>query len=70
MKRLYKLADQWKNERIKTSDHCWHMIIETDFVVVINFLTYVWAYEDDGEEGKNEKKPYKTKIPASGSPEQ
>jgi hypothetical protein len=52
MKRLYQLAEQWKNERINTESHSWHFFIETDFVVVLKFLTYVWAHLEDGEEGE------------------
>jgi hypothetical protein len=43
MKRLYELADDWKEERLKTHNGSWKAIIETDFVVVTTFLSYVWA---------------------------
>jgi hypothetical protein len=28
MKRLYQLAEQWKNERINTESHSWHFFNE------------------------------------------
>ena len=52
MKRLYELASEWKEARIKTENNGWHYVIESDFWVVMKFLKYVWAHEDDGEEEK------------------
>ena len=49
IKRLYELADQWRDEQLKTCNHSWDMIAHSDWMVVMKFLKFVWAHEDDKE---------------------